>query len=399
MIFDDLQERGLIRQATHPERIKTLLDNGSARFYLGVDPTSDSLHVGHLLPIILASRLALAGHTPVIVIGGATAAIGDPSGKSDMRQMLSREQIALNSSEIENQIRGFLGGSAIFKSNLEWFGGLNLLDFLRDTAPHFSVNTMLNAECFKRRLESSGQGLSFLELNYMLLQAGDFLHLNSSLDCVLQIGGDDQWSNILAGIDLIHKKTGKQALAFTLPLLTDSNGVKMGKTEKGAVWLSSKKTSVFDFFQFWRNLPDELVSQCLLMFTFISVDRIREMRMVEAGEINGAKRMLATEMTRFVHGEEATVKVLSEVDAMFGGDKNDLPAIPMNDRLPIIDLLLNCNLVESKGEARRLIAGNGISINGVVVENHDMIVAIEHLGADILLRKGKKHLVKIRLIA
>lgn len=397
-LFEELEARGLVKQTTNTEEIRSMLNGKGISFYIGFDPTAESLHVGHLLQLVTARRLLEAGHHAIILLGGATAMIGDPSGKSEMRKMLSRSDIRVNSETIIDQIDKLLVHHEQINicNNLEWFDGKHFLELLQEVGPHFSVNNMLRAECFKSRME---QGLSFLEFNYMIMQAFDFLHLHENSDCLLQLGGDDQWSNMLAGIDLIHKRTGSKAFAMTLPLLLNSDGTKMGKTEKGAVWLSEDgPTSVFDFFQFWRNLPDADVMRCFKLLTFLPLKEIEAMPFTTVVEINAAKKRLALEITSMVHGREAAQATLEVAEALFvGKDSSAIEALPIDDNTHVLDLIIQCKFAKSRTDARNLISNKGITINDQIVENPTMIITRSALGSDVTVKKGKKNFCRFTI--
>lgn len=396
MLFDDLIQRGLVKQVTNEKAVSKVLDTHGTSFYIGFDPTADSLHVGHLLQIVTAKRLKDAGLFPIMLVGGATAQIGDPTGKSEARKMLTTEELALNIKSLRSQIISLLPGLISVQDNLLWTSNLNLLQFIKEIGSHFSVNNMLRADCFKSRMENGG--LSFLEFNYMLLQAFDFFHLFEKQKCVLQIGGDDQWSNILAGIDLIHKKIGKEAFGLTLPLLTNSDGQKMGKTEKGAIWLDKFKTSVFDFFQFWRNLPDSDIIKCFKFLTFVSVNEIESIPFESIQDINAAKKRLAFEITKFVHGNEAAALALKQAEALF--EKNDsslISSIHINDNCSVLDLIIKCNFAKSRTDARKLINGRGVSINDEVLTDPTINIAKSKFGTDVVLKKGKKNICRLTI--
>jgi tyrosyl-tRNA synthetase len=401
-VFEDLERRGLIKQSTNTEKIRELLNGEEPQiFYIGFDPTADSLHVGHLLQIVLAKRLADAGHVPIMLIGMGTAMVGDPTGKTDARKVLPVETVIKNSQSIERQIKKIMGvpqapwGVNVvsadapvvhFVSNFEWLNALSWMDMLQEIGKHFSVNNMLRAECFKSRLEG---GLSFLEFNYMIMQAFDFLHLHQTLDCVLQVGGDDQWSNMLAGVDLIHKKTGHEVFALTLPLLTNSDGTKMGKTEKGAVWLDPDKTSPFEFFQFWRNIPDDKVQQCLLLFTDWFNDKV-------VNDINELKKLLAFDMTGLVHGKKLAQQALEQAEALFEKrDNSNLEPIKVSEGSLVLDMLVKVGFAKSRTDARNLINNRGITINDEVQTNPTLILSKIIFGNDIVVRKGKKHFCRL----
>lgn len=390
-LFEDLEARGLVKQTTNTNKIRSLLNNESITFYIGFDPTVDSLHVGHLLQLVTAQRLLQAGHKAIMVIGGATALIGDPSGKSSMRQMLSRSDIRVNGQSILNQINKILRKqtNVSFFNNLEWFDNIKFLEMLRNVGSLFSVNNMLRADCFKSRLEG---GLSFLEFNYMILQAFDFLHLHQNENCILQVGGDDQWSNMLAGIDLIHKKVGGESFAMTLPLLLNSDGSKMGKTEGGAVWLSPEKFSEFDFWQFWRSIPDTEVKKCFKLLTFVPVDEIESMPFSTPQEINETKKKLATAITEIVHGSVVAAAILKLAEAIFENqDSSAIELIPIEDGIQLLDVLVRHAFAKSRTDARNLISNRGIVINDQIVDNPLLTITRQKFGDDILIKKGKKH--------
>jgi tyrosyl-tRNA synthetase len=386
MIFQELVDRGLVKQTTNAEKIRQLLDNQKIAFYIGFDPTADSLHVGHLLQLVTARRLVDAGHTAVMLIGGSTALIGDPTGKTEMRKMLSRSDINVNSEAIEKQIKQIVGPSVHMVNNLLWHDGANFLQVLRELGPFFSVNNMLRAECFKSRMEN---GLSFLEFNYMILQAEDFriLNLEFGENCVLQIGGDDQWSNILAGIELIHKKEKREAFGLTLPLLVNSDGTKMGKTEKGAVWLDPNKTTPFDFFQFWRNLPDDQARKCFDLFADCSPNGLN---------INELKKVLAFHLTTLVHSQDAADRALEQAEALFEKrDTSTLETTPIADGTHILDLVIKCGFAKSRTEARNLITNKGITINEEVQTNPTINISKSIFGNELIVKKGKKHFCRL----
>lgn len=385
-VFDDLESRGLVKQVTQREKVRELLDGKEpTTFYIGFDPTAESLHVGHLLQLVTAKRLADAGHRPVMLIGGATALIGDPTGKTEMRKMLDHSNIRVNGAAIQSQIWKIMGREVQTINNLLWFEGASFLHVVRDIGRHFSVNTMLRAECFKSRME---HGLSFLEFNYMIMQASDFNWLNKSQGCRLQIGGDDQWSNILAGIDLVHKIDGQEVFGLTLPLLTNSDGTKMGKTERGAVWLDPEKTSPFEFFQFWRNIPDDKVRECLLLFTWMTPDGLVP---ITKDNINILKKTLAFEVTKLVHGEDAAQEAVKQAEALFESqDLSKLDSSPIREGTNILDLLVVWGIAKSKTFGRQLIDGKGITINDEVLTDPTTVLTSDKFGKSIVVRKGKK---------
>lgn len=400
-IYEELEQRGLIAQTTEQEKIKNLLNNNKIFFYVGFDPTADCLHVGHLVQILTMARLQKAGHTPIILFGGGTAMVGDPSGKTDMRKMLTKEQVSHNISCFKMQAEKFLDFSethenhAIVLNNADWLCNLNYIDFLRNIGTHFSVNRMLAAQCYKRRLES---GLTFFELNYMIMQSYDFLYLNKKYNCQLQLGGDDQWSNIIGGIELIRKIEQKEVFGLTFVLLTKSDGQKMGKTEKGALWIDPQKTSPYDFYQYWRNIDDRDVIKCMKILTFLSVDEIKEYDKLKGEELNKAKEVLAFEITKIVHGEEEANKAKTASQAVFSlsGSSDDMPKFTISNSdlkdlcINIIDLLLKMELVSSKSEARRLILQGGICVDGKKVENIEFNLKREQLEGGCVVKKGKK---------
>lgn len=390
-IFEELKLRGLIKQTTNDEHISSLLDKDSVNFYIGFDPTADSLHVGHLLQVITAKRLQNAGHNPIMLIGGATALIGDPTGKSEARQILSEFEINKNAKLFENQIKSIFKTEVKLINNIEWFKEKNFLDIIRDLGPFFSVNNMLRAECFKSRFE---KGLSFLEFNYMILQSEDFRQLFLNQKCLIQIGGDDQWSNILAGIDLIHKKEKGKAYGITVPLLIKSDGTKMGKTEKGAVWLDENKTSIFDFFQFWRNISDDQVIKCFKMLTFLSLEEIDKIPFNNTHDINSAKKTLAHCITEIVHGKAKADLALEQSKSIFE-DKSFDESFILKDSINIVDLLVLCKFAKSKSDARNLINGNGISINQKNIKDIHLLVSEAEFSKHFVIKKGKKNYLKI----
>jgi tyrosyl-tRNA synthetase len=402
--FEDLEARGLIKQTTNTEKIRELLNGSEPEiFYIGFDPTADSLHIGHLLQIVTAKRLADAGHVPVMLIGTGTAMVGDPTGKTDARKVLPVEEVINNSMLIERQIKKIMGvppapaGVTIidasspivhFVSNFEWLNALSWVGMLQDIGRHFSVNNMLRAECFKSRLEG---GLSFLEFNYMIMQAFDFLHLHETLDCVLQVGGDDQWSNMLAGVDLIHKKTGHEVFAMTLPLLTNSDGTKMGKTERGAVWLDPNKTSPFEFFQFWRNIPDDKVKDCINFFTH-EVNSKESILL----NINIHKKFLAFEVTSLVHGKELAQQALEQAEALFEKrDTSTMESVTIPEGTHVLDMLVNVGFSKSRTDGRNQIINRGITINNEVLTDPTAVISKDKFGNDIVVRKGKKHFCRL----
>lgn len=405
-VFDILQERGYIAQTTHEEEIRELLGKESVTFYIGFDPTADSLHVGHFIAMMFMAHMQRGGHRPIALVGGGTAMIGDPSGRTDMRQMLTKEKIEHNVSCIKEQLGKFIDFSndrALIVNNADWLLDLNYVDFLREVGTHFSVNRMLTAECFKQRLE---KGLSFLEFNYMLMQGYDFYVLNEKYGCKMQLGGNDQWSNMIAGMELIRRKTGKQAYAMTCTLLTNSEGNKMGKTAKGAVWLDPEKTSPYEFYQYWRNVDDAEVNQCLRLLTFIPMDEVKRLSALEGAEINEAKKALAFEVTKLVHGEEEARKAEEASAALFGsgGDLESMPTTELErstfiEGIGILNLLTQVGLTKSNGEARRLITQGGISIDDNQINDPSTIITLNDFQDDkLIVRKGKKVYHQIKLV-
>ncbi len=397
-IYEELRARGLIAQVTDEKEIRELVNSGGARFYIGFDPTADSLHVGHFMALCLMKRLQMAGNKPVVLLGGGTGFVGDPSGRTDMRQMMSPETIKSNCDKFLKQIGRFIEfgeDKAIVVNNADWLLSLNYIELLRDVGACFSVNNMLRAECYKQRME---KGLSFFEFNYMIMQAYDFYYLNEHYGCNMQFGGDDQWSNMLAGTELIRKKTGKDAYAMTITLLLNSEGKKMGKTAKGAVWLDPEKTTPFDFYQYWRNVDDADVMKCIRMLTFIPVEEIEEMDTWADNRINEKKEVLAYSLTELVHGKEAADKAKATAAALFSGEGDDsnMPTTTISkdqigeDGIGIVDLLIACKLAPSRGEARRLIDQGGISVNGEKVPSANHKISAEMLAESVKIKKGKK---------
>ncbi len=402
-IYEELVARGLIAQVTDEEVIRDLINNGKATFYIGFDPTADSLHVGHFMALCLMKRLQMAGNKPIALIGGGTAMIGDPSGRSDMRQMMTKETIQHNCDCFKEQMSKFIDfseGKALMVNNADWLLDLNYVELLREVGAHFSVNRMLTAECYKQRME---KGLSFLEFNYMIMQSYDFLELYKTYGCNLQFGGDDQWSNMLGGTELIRRKLGKDASAMTITLLLNSEGKKMGKTAKGAVWLDPNKTSPFDFYQYWRNVADADVLKCIRMLTFLPLEEIDAMDKWEGSELNKAKEILAFELTKLVHGEEEAAKAQESARALFStGGAANMPTAELTDtdfvdgKIDILTLLVKAGLVPSKSEARRAVQQGGVAMDGDKVD--DIYAAYEKAelqGADKVLRRGKKNFRKI----
>ena len=397
-VLDMLKERGFIAQVTFEEDLYKAMEKGPVTFYLGIDPTADSLHVGHFMPIIMASHLQKAGHRPIILCGGGTAMIGDPSGKTDMRKMLTKETIAANVAAIQKQLSRFMEfgeGKATMVNNGDWLLNLNYVDFLREIGAHFSVNRMLTAECYKRRMET---GLTFLEFNYMIMQSYDFLSLFKSHGCRLQIGGDDQWSNMLGGADLIRRKEQEDAFALTCKLIMTHDGKKMGKTEKGALWLDPNRTTPYEFYQYWRNVADQDVERFLGLLTFLPMDEVRRLGKLEGAEINEAKKVLAFEITKMIHGEEEAQKAAEAAAALFagGGASQNVPTFEISaDELAadgrITTLLASAGLCKSRGEARKMVESGAVAVNDEKVTDVDARISADQIGADgLLLRKGKK---------
>jgi len=392
-IFEELKKRGLIAQVTDEEEIKQLINNGGARFYIGFDPTADSLHVGHFMALCLMKRLQMAGNRPVVLLGGGTGHIGDPSGRTDMRSMLTSETIEHNCQCFKKQMERFIEfgeDKAIIVNNADWLLNLKYVELLRDVGACFTVNNMLRAECYKQRME---KGLSFLEFNYMIMQAYDFWHLNEHYGCNMQFGGDDQWSNMLAGTELIRRKSGKDAYAMTITLLLNSEGKKMGKTAKGAVWLDENKTSPYDFYQYWRNVDDADVMKCIKMLTFIPMQTIDEMEGWDDSRINEKKEILAYELTKLVHGEEKAQIAQSQAKAAFGGGGQLPEKIVKTDNPTVISVLVTAGICMSNGEARRLIQQGGVSINDGKVTDINAPVK----NGDVI-HKGKKIHIKVNLL-
>lgn len=397
-IYEELQARGLIAQVTNEPEIKDLINKGGAKFYIGFDPTADSLHVGHFMALCLMKRLQMAGNRPVVLIGGGTGYVGDPTGRTDMRTMMTPETIQHNCDCFKKQMERFIEfgeDKAIMVNNADWLLKLNYIELLRDVGACFSVNNMLRAECYKQRME---KGLSFLEFNYMIMQSYDFYYLNEHYGCNMQFGGDDQWSNMLFGSELIRKKTGKDAYAMTITLLTNSEGKKMGKTEKGAVWLDPEKTTPYEFFQYWRNIGDADVIKCMKMLTFMPLSEIEEYAKLEGSAINSAKEKLAYELTFMIHGKEEADKALETAKTVFaaGGVSADMPTTEIEEnalsdgKISILDLLTLGKLAPSRSEAKRLVMQGGVFIGDEKVESFSAVVDAEKLKDGIIIRKGKK---------
>ena len=403
-IYDELVARGLIAQVTDEEEIKEMINNGKATFYIGFDPTADSLHVGHFMALCLMKRLQMAGNKPVVLIGGGTAMIGDPSGRSDMRQMMTTETINHNVECFKKQMSRFIDFSedkAILVNNSDWLMDLNYIDVLREVGPHFSVNRMLTHECYKQRME---RGLTFLEFNYMIMQSYDFYELFQKYGCNMQFGGDDQWANMLGGTELIRRKLGKDAYAMTITLLLNSEGKKMGKTQSGAVWLDPNKTSPFEFYQYWRNVSDQDVLKCLRMLTFLPIEQIDEMDKWEGSQLNEAKDILAYELTQLVHGEEEAAKAREASKALFTtGSAANMPTETITDdiftdgNVDILQLLISANLATSRNEARRAVEQGGVSVDGEKVTDTHASYTKDDFAEEFILKKGKKKFCKVTL--
>lgn len=396
-VYDVLQERGFLKQLSHEEEIKELLEKEKVTFYIGFDPTADSLHVGHFIALMLMSHMQKAGHRPICLLGGGTGMVGDPSGKDDMRKMLTPEFIAHNIACFKKQMSRFIDftdDKAIMVNNADWLMDLNYIQLLREVGVHFSVNRMLAAECFKKRLE---KGMTFFEFNYMIMQGYDFWHLFKHHNCIMELGGDDQWSNMLAGVELIRRKEQKPAFCMTCKLLTTSDGRKMGKTEKGALWLDPEKTSPYDFYQYWRNVGDSDVENCLSLLTFLPMDEVRRLGALKDAEINTAKKVLAFEVTKLVHGEEEALKAQQAAEALFGGGGNmeNVPTIEITEAdktAKIIDVLTAAKVFSSKREARQMVAQGGLYVQDAAVTDPEAFLSADMFDAEqsLLIRKGKK---------
>ena len=401
-VYDELVARGLIAQVTDEEEIKELINSGKAIFYIGFDPTADSLHVGHFMALCLMKRLQMAGNKPIALIGGGTGMIGDPSGRSDMRQMMTPETIQHNCDCFKEQMSKFIDfsdGKALMVNNADWLLDLNYIDVLREVGPHFSVNRMLTAECYKQRME---KGLSFLEFNYMIMQSYDFYALFQKYGCNMQFGGDDQWSNMLGGTELIRRKLGKDAYAMTITLLLNSEGKKMGKTQSGAVWLDPNKTSPFDFYQYWRNVADDDVLKCIRMLTFLPLEEIDKMDSWEGAELNTAKEILAFELTKMVHGEAEAQKARDAAKALFSsGNAENMPSVTLGEddlsdgSIDILGLLVKSSLASSRSEARRAVEQGGVSMDGEKVTDIKTAYTPDAFSDGVVLKKGKKNFRKI----
>ena len=403
-VYDVLKERGFLKQLTHEEEMREIFGKEKVTFYIGFDPTADSLHVGHFIAMMFMSHMQQAGHRPIALVGGGTAMIGDPSGRTDMRKMLSKEQIDENIRGIKAQLSrliDFSDDKALLVNNADWLLDLNYVDFLRDIGANFSVNKMLTAECFKQRME---KGLSFLEFNYMLMQGYDFLVLNKKYNCTMELGGDDQWSNILAGMDLIRRKEGKSAYGMTCALLTNSEGKKMGKTANGALWLNPEKTTPFEFYQYWRNIDDADVKKCLALLTFLPMEEVNRLAALEGAEINKAKEVLAYEVTKLIHGEEEAKKSQDAAKALFGGgvDMSNVPTVTLEKDMVdggILDVLVKTVIVPSKAEGRRLIQQGGLTINDIKIEDVNAKFSMDFINEEgyALIKRGKKKFYKLEV--
>ncbi len=406
-VYEELQARGLIAQVTDENEIKELVNAGKATFYIGFDPTADSLHVGHFMALCLMKRLQMAGNKPIVLVGGGTGLIGDPTGRTDMRQMITKETINHNCECFKKQMSRFIDfsdGKAIMVNNADWLLNLNYVDLLREVGAQFSVNRMLAAECYKQRWE---RGLSFLEFNYMIMQSYDFYVLYQKYGCNMQFGGDDQWSNMLGGTELIRRKLGKDAYAMTINLLLTSEGKKMGKTQKGALWLDPNKTTPYEFYQYWRNIDDSDVIKCIKMITFLPLEEIAELEKLEGAELNKAKEILAFETTKLIHGAEEAVKAQQAAKSLFAGsgDSDNIPTTELKDDdfvdggINILDLLVKANLAPSKSEARRNVQQGGVSVDGEKITDVNTVITSEMISSkgDVVVKKGKKAFRKIKI--
>lgn len=405
-VFDVLKERGYLEQCTHEDEIRELLGKESVTFYIGFDPTADSLHIGHFIQIMVMSIMQKHGHRPIALLGGGTTMIGDPSDRTGMRSIMTQEIISKNAENFKKVFEKFLDFSddkAIMDNNAEWLLPLNFLEFMREVGVHFSVNRMLTAECYKNRME---QGLTFFEFGYMLMQSYDFYVLNQKYNCKMQLGGNDQWSNIIGGIELTRKKAGKQVYGMTFALLTNSEGKKMGKTEKGALWLDRNKTSPYDFYQYWRNVDDADVEKCLALLTFLPMDEVRRLGALEGAEINKAKEVLAYEVTKLIHSEEDAIKAQEAARALFGAgtDSENMPTTELKkaelgEGITVIDLMIKAGLIKSKSEGRRLIEQNGVAVNDNII--NDVSAAVtenDFQDGKLIIKKGKKVYHRIKLV-
>ena len=401
-VIDILEERGILEQLTHPEEIRELLSKDSVPFYIGIDPTADSLHVGHFVSLMVASHLQKCGHKPIILVGGATATIGDPSGKTDMRQMLTTEDINRNLEGIKKQIEKFVNfegeNGAIIVNNADWLSNVTYIDFMREIGTKFSVNRMLAAECYKQRME---RGLTMFELGYMMMQSYDFLHLYNEYGCKLEIGGNDQWSNIIGGVELIRKIGKDDSFGLTFKLLTTKEGKKMGKTEKGALWLDAEKTSPYEFYQYWRNVEDESVENVFMMLTYLPTDKIKELCAHKDERMNEAKKVLAFEITKMIHGEEEAKKTEEAANALFngGGNTENMPSTKIeNTNISILDALITAGLAPSKGQARILVSQGGVSLNDEKIQDVNYMLSEDDFkDGHAILKKGKKSFHKLEI--
>ena len=398
-VFDVLKERGYLAQCTNEEEVRALLENEQVTFYIGFDPTADSLHVGHFLGLMVMSHLQRAGHRPVCLVGGGTGTVGDPSGRTDMRKMLTDEDIEYNCNQFKKQMARFIDfsdGKALMVNNGDWLRKLNYIELLREVGPHFTVNRMLAAECYKNRME---KGLTFLEFNYMIMQSYDFLELHRRYNLKLEMGGDDQWSNIIGGVELTRRITGDAVYGLTFTLLTKSDGQKMGKTAGGALWLDKDKTSTYDFYQYWRNVDDADVEKCLSLLTFLPMDEVRRLGALEGQEINEAKKVLAYEVTKLVHGQEEADKAKAAAEAVFGGSgsNENMPTIELkSDGAKLLEVLVEAEVFASKGEGRRLIQQNGLSLNDEKVSDPDYILSdSDFTNGEAIVKKGKKKFYRL----
>lgn len=397
-ILEELENRGYIEQVTDEDKLKEMMKEKGIPFYIGIDPTADSLHVGHFVSLMVASYMQKAGNKPIILVGGGTAIIGDPSGKTDMRKMLTKEDLDHNVEQIKKQVAKFVSfegeNAAVIVNNADWLTNLKYIDFMREIGSKFSVNKMLAADCYKNRLET---GLTFFEMGYMLMQSYDFLHLYNEMGCKLEMGGNDQWSNIIGGVELVRKLGHDDAYGLTFKLLTTKEGKKMGKTEKGALWLDAEKTSPYEFYQYWRNVDDKEVRNVLCMLTFIPMEEVIKLTSVEGEEINEAKKIAAFEITKLVHGEEAAKKAEEAANALFAGNGNseNMPTVEIEDNCSILDAIILANFASSKGQAKTLIAQGGITINDSKIEDVQLKISKSEYNEDIILKKGKKGFCKI----
>ena len=397
-ILEELENRGYIEQVTDEDKLKEMMKEKGIPFYIGIDPTADSLHVGHFVSLMVASYMQKAGNKPIILVGGGTAIIGDPSGKTDMRKMLTKEDLDHNVEQIKKQVAKFVSfegeNAAVIVNNADWLTNLKYIDFMREIGSKFSVNKMLAADCYKNRLET---GLTFFEMGYMLMQSYDFLHLYNEMGCKLEMGGNDQWSNIIGGVELVRKLGHDDAYGLTFKLLTTKEGKKMGKTEKGALWLDAEKTSPYEFYQYWRNVDDKEVRNVLCMLTFVPMEEVIKLTSVEGEEINEAKKIAAFEITKLVHGEEAAKKAEEAANALFAGNGNseNMPTVEIEDNCSILDAIILANFASSKGQAKTLIAQGGITINDSKIEDVQLKISKSEYNEDIILKKGKKGFCKI----